>query len=385
MFHRLVLVSFHSACVLLSSSTPTATPQHALLPKFTSICRYQSSSPNSRENTLSFDNVKRSRPWTAEQRRGTTRETNLLEAMDPAAFGISTIPLNHEPYGPITAEALGSANKSKVAVVTGAGRGIGRAIAIALAQSGARLALLDRDIERQRDTRSACEQAGARAEVHACDVANVDSVRETFKHVRHHLGEIDILVNNAGINLHALTQDQTFEDFWRVVEVNFKGPMITTFEVLPAMRQRNSGCIINIASRSATVDVPGTLSYCSSKAAVARATSTLQAELDDLGLGENIHTYALHPGGVWTAMAQGEGPPDPEREAKFRSMFKDVPELCGQTCAYLAAGKAKELRGCYFDCRQDVERVKTLGREHLQKQAVYKLKVDFVDGYCNEP
>ena len=71
------------------------------------------------------------------------------------------------------------------------------------------------------------------------------------------------------------------------------------------MRKRQGGCIINIASRAAGVDAPGGVGYGSAKAAIARATSTIQAELDMDGCGEMVHTYSLHPGGVWTAMNQG--------------------------------------------------------------------------------
>lgn len=82
--------------------------------------------------------------------------------------------------------------------------------------------------------------------------------------------------------------------------------MLCSFQVLPTMRERKSGCIINIASRSATVDTPLGLGYNDAKAAVVRATSNMQLELDDDGLGEQIHTYALHPGGVMTAMGAGK-------------------------------------------------------------------------------
>jgi len=71
------------------------------------------------------------------------------------------------------------------------------------------------------------------------------------------------------------------------------------------MRERKSGCIINIASRSATVDTPLGIGYCEAKAAVVRATSVMQLELDSDGIGEDVHTYALHPGGVLTAMGAG--------------------------------------------------------------------------------
>ena len=80
--------------------------------------------------------------------------------------------------------------------------------------------------------------------------------------------------------------------------------MLTTWELLPAMRKRKSGIIINIASRAATVDMPFSVGYNSSKAAVTRATSTLQTELEVDGIGEKVMLFALHPGGVWTDMAK---------------------------------------------------------------------------------
>jgi hypothetical protein len=74
-----------------------------------------------------------------------------------------------------------------------------------------------------------------------------------------------------------------------------------------------------------------------------------------------------------------------EQREDFKKLFKDPPELCGQTCAYLATGKATALRGMYWDCRQDIEVVCKYGRERLEKEGMYKLKVDFCEGYGNEP
>ncbi|ETI22662.1 hypothetical protein G647_06738 [Cladophialophora carrionii CBS 160.54] len=306
------------------------------------------------------------------------------EQYNPARFGISTLPLNHEPYGPILPERLIGANTGKVAVVTGAGRGIGRAIAMALANSGAKLALLDILVEELEDTKVACEKYdGVTAEVFECDITNVETVRRTFASISDILGPVDILVNNAGVAIGRLAFDETFEGFWKAIEVNFKGTMLCVYEVLRAMKERRSGCIINMASRAATVDMAGGLSYNSSKAAVARATHSLQEEFEQAGLGEQLHTYCLHPGGVWGKMVTENT--TPEVQAQIRSIFKDVPELCANTVAYLAAGRGKALRGCYFDCRQDVDRVCSFGRETLDKYELYKLGVKFLPGYQNEP
>lgn len=155
------------------------------------------------------------------------------------------------------------------------------------------------------------------------------------------------------------------------------------------------------------------LGYNTSKAAVIRMTHTLQKELEIDGLDDAIQIYALHPGGVFTAMGGGQSPfPSPiqsalamltqsheaetardvkekynitKEGAAFEDLFKDTPELCGQTCAFLASGKEKELRGFYIDCRQDVGKLLEVGREGLKSKGLNTLSVKFLGGYCNEP
>jgi NAD(P)-dependent dehydrogenase (short-subunit alcohol dehydrogenase family) len=156
------------------------------------------------------------------------------------------------------------------------------------------------------------------------------------------------------------------------------------------------------------------LGYNTSKAAVIRMTQTLQRELEVDGLDDALQIYALHPGGVLTAMGGGEllassqkatpliqqgtnagiaetAPDVKEKygivkdEAFYKDLFKDGPELCGQTCAFLASGQGKELRGLYLDCRQDVTKLLTAGREFLKEKQLNSLGVNFLDGYCNEP
>lgn len=145
-------------------------------------------------------------------------------------------------------------------------------------------------------------------ETYACDITDVAVVRATFASLTQTLGPVDILVNNAGVANGKLASAERFEDFWRAIEINFKGTMLCIYEVLQSMRARRTGAIINLASRAATIDMPTGLSYNSSKAAVARATSTLQEEFEVEGLGEDICAYSLHPGGVWGAMVTGTLP-----------------------------------------------------------------------------
>ncbi|KAF2690890.1 NAD(P)-binding protein [Lentithecium fluviatile CBS 122367] len=312
--------------------------------------------------------------------------------MDPAEFGYSTLEMKHAPYGPITPEALKDSNKGKIAVVTGAAQGIGAAIAEALAKSGASVAILDLSVEKLAKTKEACEKQGVKVRAHACDVTNGGRLKEVFDEVEKELGNIDVLVNNAGILDQRPFIMADFNTFWRQIEVNFKAPLLTIHTLLPRFRDRGAGCIINIASRSATVDVPMTLGYVTSKAALARATHTLQREMVLEKLDPAVHLYALHPGGVLTGMG-GSGASqdvldkygDVRDEKFFMELFKDGPELCGQTCAWLATGQGKELRGLYLDCRQDVERLLGVGREKLLKEKKNVLTVNFLEGYANEP
>jgi NAD(P)-dependent dehydrogenase (short-subunit alcohol dehydrogenase family) len=155
------------------------------------------------------------------------------------------------------------------------------------------------------------------------------------------------------------------------------------------------------------------LGYNTSKGAVIRMTHTLQKELEVDGLDDAIQIYALHPGGVFTAMGGGLSPsslhsipvrlmliqyhtaetaPDVKEKygitkegAAFEDLFKDTPELCGQACASLASGKGKDLRVFYVDCRQDVGKLLEVGRKGLKSMGLNTLTVKFLDGYCNEP
>ncbi|USP76657.1 hypothetical protein yc1106_03931 [Curvularia clavata] len=312
--------------------------------------------------------------------------------MDPAQFGISTLEMRHAPYGPILPEALEGSNKDKVALITGAGQGIGAAISEALAKSGASIAILDINVDRLEQTKKTCLAFGGKVEAFGCDVRDQEKITEVLAKVLNQLGPIDVLVNNAGIFDQRPFMMSSFEGFWKQIEVNFKAPLMLIHAILPQMRDRGHGCIINIASRSGTVDVPMTLGYVSSKAALIRATHTLQKEMGLDGLDPAIHMYALHPGGVRGNMGGAGAAEDVKKkygdltdEEFYKHLFKDSPSLCGQTCAWLATGQGKELRGLFLDCRQDVSKLLSIGRQTLLKENRNTLTVNFIEGYCNEP
>jgi NAD(P)-dependent dehydrogenase (short-subunit alcohol dehydrogenase family) len=226
--------------------------------------------------------------------------------MDPAQFGYSTLPLQHAPYDTISPSTLKDANAGKVALITGAGQGIGAAISEALAKSGANVAILDLNLDNLTATKKACQTHGVQVADFACDVTDSTKMTQIIADVEKTLGPIDILVNNAGIFDQRPFIMSTFDGFWKQLEVNFKAPLMLIHQMLPRFRERGSGCVINIASRSGTVDVPMTLGYVTSKAALIRATHTLQKEMELDGLDPAIHMYALHPGGVKSGMGGGE-------------------------------------------------------------------------------
>jgi NAD(P)-dependent dehydrogenase (short-subunit alcohol dehydrogenase family) len=315
--------------------------------------------------------------------------------MDPSLFPVSDPPLNHAPYGPILPHALKGTLRGKVAVVTGAARGIGRAISLALANSGATLAILDINPDGLAETAEIVEKThNTEVTTWPCDVRSEADVARNVSDIVGSLGGIDILVNNAGKFL-ARPQSMiaNFATYWDCIEVNFKATMLFTWYVLPYMRQRKSGTIVNIASRAATVDTPLGMGYNDAKAAVVRAIGTLQLDLDLERLGDSITCYALHPGGVATDMgAKAHSQDDvmkrfPQmfeaQDEGFKKLFKDPPELCGQTVAWLATGAGKELKGTYHDCRQDVERVLRLRKKGVEGDGVLQMK--FLEGYGNEP
>jgi NAD(P)-dependent dehydrogenase (short-subunit alcohol dehydrogenase family) len=169
------------------------------------------------------------------------------------------------------------------------------------------------------------------------------------------------------------------------------------------MRERNSGCIINIGSRAGTVNAPFATPYFTSKAGLLRVTACLQLEQEMDGI-TGVSFYCLHPGGVRThshtdpsthtltmtltedAYADDVREKYPEIVAwyqEFQKRFIDSGYLCGQTCAFIAAGRALPLRGKYFDVEQDISKVLEYAPE-FAKKGLYDLKVEFAGGLLND-
>ena len=187
----------------------------------------------------------------------------------------------------------------KVALITGAGRGIGRAIALAYANEGARLALAARTLDQLEDTAAAARARGAATLVVEADVTRQASVESMVAQVLARFGRIDILVNNAGIvgPIGAL-EDNEVAAWLQTIQVNLVGTYLCCRSVIPAMTGAGGGRIINL-SGSGSVSAPYHMSaYGSSKAAIIRLTEILSLELAD----KNIQVNALGPGSIHTGM-----------------------------------------------------------------------------------
>jgi len=263
----------------------------------------------------------------------------------------------------------------QVAVVTGGGRGIGRAIAQALSTAGACTAVLARSQSELDKTVQLIEHAGGRAQAFVIDVTDVLVVPTVMRDIERSLGPVDLLVNNAAIGgpIGPFWETDT-RQWWRALEVNLRGPVLCSHAVLPGMVARRRGRIVNVATSA--IPVPYFSSYAASKTALIRFTETIAAELTAHG----VKIFALAPGTVRTAMSEYSlNSPEGQRWLPwFRGIFDEGLDVSAQQPARmvveLASGRADKFSGKILSVSDDLD-VLLKNEKEIEENKLFSLRV----------
>jgi NAD(P)-dependent dehydrogenase (short-subunit alcohol dehydrogenase family) len=239
--------------------------------------------------------------------------------------------------------------KSKVAAITGAGSGIGQAIALLFAKQGAHVAVLDSDADAGRGTAERVRAGGGKAAFFACDVSNSAQVREVFSQVEAQLKHLDILVNNAGIAHVGNVEKTTEADFERIFSVNVKGVFLCSQAGVEIMLRGAGGVILNMASIAALVGVADRFAYSMSKGAV--LTMTMSMAVDYM---KKIRCNCICPARVHTPFVDGylnRNYPGKEKEmfdklSEYQPIGRmGTPEEVAALALYLCSDEASFITG----------------------------------------
>lgn len=233
--------------------------------------------------------------------------------------------------------------KGKTALVTGAARGLGRAIAIRLAEEGAFVVInYNGSKEKAEETAELIRQNGGGAVTWQCDVSDYDKTGEMIKELVREYGHIDILVNNAGITKDNLIMKMSEEDFDRVIATNLKGTFNTIRHISRQMLKQRSGKIINMSSVTGILGNIGQANYSASKAGVIGLTKTMARELASRGICVN----AIAPGFIETEMTDALSDAAKEAAAAQIPMkrFGQAEEVA-EAAVFLASEKADYITG----------------------------------------
>jgi NAD(P)-dependent dehydrogenase (short-subunit alcohol dehydrogenase family) len=253
--------------------------------------------------------------------------------------------------------------EGQVALVTGAGRGFGRAIAERFAAEGAAVALLARSLAQLDEVAQAIRDAGGQAIGVRCDVTDSASVEGAVRKAEELLGPIDLLVNNAGVpGPFGPIWQVSPEEWWRAQAIHIRAPMLFMHHVLQGMVARNFGRVICVSAIASRLVAPNLSAYCTGKIAQNRLIAEAAAELT----GTNVAVFAIDPGFAATQLARDTAA-DPEAQKYFRPLIERIeavphaygedPDLarCAQRCVDLASGRYDALSGGYFELPDDLD------------------------------
>lgn len=230
----------------------------------------------------------------------------------------------------------------RVALITGASQGIGKACAVRLAAAGASIALAARNLEKLTEASQQITQAGGKAAAFQLDVANEEQIKSVFKDVIGRFGKIDILVNNAGVTKDQLVMRMKRTDWDSVLNTNLTSAYLCIQQAIPSMLKQKWGRIINISSVFGQMGQAGQANYAASKAGLIGLTMAIAREV----ASRNITCNAVAPGFIETAMTSGLG------EEFRQSAMKAIPlgrvgtgEEVANAVAFLASDEASYITG----------------------------------------
>ncbi len=280
----------------------------------------------------------------------------------------------------------------QVALVTGGGRGVGRAIAQALARAGASVMVSSRTREQLDETVALIEGEGGRAAAFAADVEQRAAVEAMVSETERVLGPVTLLVNNAGLGTTGGVgpfETLDIDEVHHLIDNNMFAAMLCTRLVLPGMLERGNGRIINVASGSGIVSQPFVNAYSVAKAGLIRFSENLALELK----GRGVTRFAITPGMVhtkateliWTVrkmdplpgvLGSMYGPPheNPTDDACWQP-----PERAGELCRFLASGAADRLSGRFFSTYYDEAEIVSRAEE-VERDMLYTLRVPTLHG-----
>jgi NAD(P)-dependent dehydrogenase (short-subunit alcohol dehydrogenase family) len=280
----------------------------------------------------------------------------------------------------------------EIAIVTGGGRGIGRAIALAFAEAGAAVMVSSRSAEQIEETVSLIKAAGGRAVACPADVTDLAAVQHMLDVTAAELGPPTVLVNNAGGGVRG--SGGKFENMdptaiVKAIETDLLAAMLLTRLALPGMLERGHGRIINVASGAAMLAMPFVTPYTTAKTAIVRFSEALSLEL----LGRGVTVFPITPGNVITKLTKylypgrdqvaAEPPADtPWVYPAGHALADDgwfPPERVAALCLFLASGKADAVSGRFFSVHYDENDI-VAQAELVQRDELYTLRIPTLQG-----